>query len=146
MQGHNMTLRLKLSDFIEHKDESLIIDLINDAYKINQYKLHLWYHEGTIKPPSLKSFIIRAEKDLNFRTKITNQSEIGRNEFVWYDIISTSDALLSQFSERYRFQYQYRYDKPVDGIIEGLNQFKETLKFCSTPRSEKPIRKQKRND
>ena len=81
MQGHNMTLRLKLSDFIEHEDESLVIDLINSSYRGNQYKLHLWYSEGTIKPSSLKSFILRAEKDLNFRTKITNQSEIKRNEF-----------------------------------------------------------------
>ena len=28
MLGHNITLRLKLSDFIEHEGEKLIIDLI----------------------------------------------------------------------------------------------------------------------
>ena len=96
----------------------------------------MWYHEGTIKPSSLKSFIIRAEKDLNFRTKITNQSEIGRNEFVWYDIIDEKDK---EVASRTRFTY-------IGDVVNGLNQFEETLRFCLKPKSETPIRKQKRND
>ena len=31
-------------------------------------------------------------------------------------------------------------------IVEEINEFQKTLEFCMKPRSETPIRKQKRND
>ena len=143
MLGHNITLRLKLSDFIEHEGEKLIIDLINSAYKVIHFKLHLWYEEDTIKPKLLKDFVAKYEKELHFRTKITNSSKLNRNEFIWYDILPYSNSV---DSGTWRFKYCYSDVKTFEGLDDGLNQFKSTLEFCSKPKSDRPIRKQKRND
>ena len=128
-------LRLKLTDFIETEIEQEVVNRIDKLHKINSFKLHLWYEEETLKPGQLKKFIETYEKQLHFRTKITNTSEIERADFVWFDVIG-------HFDERQpntRFTY-------VGEILKGLNQFEETLIFCLKPKNERPIRKQKRND
>ena len=43
----------------------------------------------------------------------------------------------------YRFQYKHDCEDREFGVIKGLEQFKKTLKFVT---SEKPPKKQKRND
>ena len=74
---------------------------------------------------------------LHFKTTIKSSKEIERNEFVWYDIIDEKDK---DVAARTRFTY-------IGDVVNGLNQFEETLKFCLKPKNnDTPIRKQKRND
>ena len=47
---HSITARLKLTEFIDTEIESWVIDRVNEIYKIRQFKLHLWYDEGTLQP------------------------------------------------------------------------------------------------
>ena len=132
---HSITLRLKLTEFIETEIEEYVIDKINQVYKISQFKLHLWYDEDEIKSSQIKTFLEKYESSLHFRTKIKPTREIDTNEFIWFDVIPDKS------SENLRARYTY-----MGNVISGLNQFGETLEFCKKPKSEKPIRKQKRND
>ena len=62
--------RLRLTDFIDTIIEDWVIDKINEIYKINQFKLHLWYDEDDLTSTQLKNFIENHEKKLHFRTTI----------------------------------------------------------------------------
>tara|TARA_B100000073_G_scaffold345150_1_gene353516 strand:- start:1066 stop:1473 length:408 start_codon:yes stop_codon:yes gene_type:complete len=132
---HSITARLKLTEFIDTEIEDWVINKINEIYKIHQFKLHLWYDEGELKPKQLKTFVEKYEKELHFKTTITPTSELKGNDTIWFDIIpdNTNIENLSRFT--------FRGD-----IVSGLKQFKSTLEFCKKPKNEKPIRKQKRND
>ena len=132
---HSITLRLKLTEFIETEIEEYVIDKINQVYKINQFKLHLWYDGEEIKSPQIKTFLEKYEKLLHYKTTITPTQEVGTDVFVWFDIVPDKKY------ECKRARYTYTGD-----VISGLNQFGQTLEFCKKPKNEKPIRKQKRND
>ena len=129
-------LRLKMTDFLDTEIESWVINRINEIYKINQLKLHLWYENDEVNQAKIQKFIKMNKQDLNIKTTIKSSKEIERNEFVWYDIIDEKDK---EVASRTRFTY-------VGDVVNGLNQFEETLRFCLKPKSETPIRKQKRND
>ena len=63
----NMSLKLKLSEFIEDKLQKRIIMRIHEIYgSLNcPFKLKLWYDEGEIKPKELKgSSIAKLQKIL----------------------------------------------------------------------------------
>jgi|TARA_A100001391_G_scaffold137919_1_gene96390 hypothetical protein len=135
--GAVVRLRLKMTDFLDTIIESWVINRINEIYKINQFKLHLWYENDEVTPAQIKEFIKKYEKELHFKTTIKSSKEIERNEFVWYDIIDEKDK---DVAARTRFTY-------IGDVVNGLNQFEETLKFCLKPKNnDTPIRKQKRND
>tara|TARA_B100000902_G_C26471482_1_gene510330 strand:- start:68 stop:484 length:417 start_codon:yes stop_codon:yes gene_type:complete len=134
--GAVVRLRLKMTDFYDTVIESWVIKRINEIYKVNQFQLHLWYENDEVTPAQIKDFIKKYEKELHFKTTIKPSKDINRSEFVWYDIIQEKDV---EIASRTRFTY-------IGDIVNGLNQFEKTLKFCIKPRSDTPIRKQKRND
>ena len=134
--GAVVRLRLKMTDFYDTVIESWVIKRINEIYKVNQFQLHLWYENDEVTPAQIKEFIKKYEKELHFKTTIKPSKDIHRNEFVWYDVINEKDV---EIASRTRFTY-------MGDIVNGLNQFEETLKFCMKPKSDIPIRKQKRND
>ena len=111
-------LRLKMTDFLDTEIESWVINRINEIYKIRQFKLHLWYNEGELQPKQLKTFLEKYEKQLHFRTKITPTSELGTNDFIWFDIIP-DEMPISDYT-----RFTFRGD-----IVNGLNQFQDTLNF-----------------
>tara|TARA_B100001113_G_scaffold287169_1_gene242808 strand:+ start:396 stop:797 length:402 start_codon:yes stop_codon:yes gene_type:complete len=132
---HSITVRLKLSEFIDTEIEQYVIDRINEVYKIHQFKLHFWYHEDELKPKQLKTFLEKHEKELHFRTKITPNPDLKTGEFIWFDI--TPESMVEQPNTRFTY---------IGDVISGLNQLQEAVAFCKKPKNEKPIRKQKRND
>ena len=84
---HSITIRLKLTDFIDTDIEDWVINKIDEVYKIHQFKLHLWYNEGEIKPTQLKKFVEKYETQLHFKTKITPTIELSSQDFIWYDVL-----------------------------------------------------------
>ena len=72
----------------------------------------------------------------NFKTIIRTEFFDKPLDFIWYDIISEKDA---EHRSLTRFTY-------MGDIVSGLNQFEKTISFCMKPKSDIPIRKQKRND
>ena len=88
-------------------------------------------------PRLVKGELWRGTKNMNhFRTTIKPTSDLDRNEFIWFDIVPDD----MEYTERSRFCYK-------GDIVNGLNQFKQTLAFCLKPKNnDTPIRKQKRND
>ena len=134
----SLSLRLKLSDFINTDIEQEIMENINSAN--NELgaivSLHLWFEEDEISSKDLKEFLMKWEDKLSFKTVIKQSSNIRPNDFVWFDIIPTNE----QNSSRKRFSYHYN---TRNKILEGLREFYNVTKFTT---SEKPVRKQKRND
>ena len=134
-----VSLRLKLSDFIDTDIEEEVINKINQTnYDLNiVILLYLWYDEGEIDSKTLKKFLMRWENVLQFKTVIKQGSKMRPNEFVFWDIKPESTEL-NKWS---RFSCSY-YDKK--NILKGLDKFYEYTKFIAT--ETKPVKKQKRND
>ena len=133
-----LSLRLKLSDFINTKIESEIMEKINSIHKELHIAvlLHLWFDENELSNKDLKTFLMRWEDKLSFKTVVKQSSDIKSNEFIWFDIIPKG----LPHSSRKRFQFTYRNS---DYILNGLESFYKVAKFTT---SDKPIKKQKRND
>lgn len=130
-----ITVRLKLSDFINTELENTIMDMINQAHiELNaSVILYLWFDEEV---EGLRDFLLRWEPKLAFKTIVKNNSKANFDEFIFYDIV----PLNTPSNSTYRFKYSYVEPKQ---IVDGLKEFYKITKFIT---SEKPIKKQKRND
>ena len=140
-------LRLKLSDFINDPLEHLVVDKIHEIYKVHTFKLQLWYDDNEVTAKDLKSFIEKYESILHYKTTIRPNRENDHAQYTWYNIIHNDDK-----DAKYpcRFQYEHESGWKLGGVLNGLEQFRETLKFITSPKPPKPDhpikRKQKRND
>ena len=133
-----VSLRLKLSDFINTDIEEKVMNIINHAH--NELSivvlLYLWFEDGEIVNKDLKEFLIKWEDKLSFKTVIKQGHEIKFNDFIWFDIVPVSTPSITYK----RFEYKYaEYNK----ILDGLREFYKVTKFTT---SEKPVKRQKRND
>jgi|TARA_B100000524_G_scaffold344219_1_gene241222 hypothetical protein len=133
-----LSLRLKLTDFINTEIESEIMEKINNTHNKLRIAvmLYLWFDEGEINSKDLKEFLIRWEDKLSFKTIVTQGSEIKSNDFIWFDIIPNEKSYFK--NKRFQFTYSFK-----ENILNGLQEFYEVAKFTT---SEKPSKKQKRND
>ena len=148
MNGAIYALRLKLSDFLNDPLEHLVVDKIHEIYKIQNFKLQLWYDDGEVTAKNLKSFIEKYERILHYKTIIRPNRTRDFAQFTWYNIIHNDDKEYPDYV--CRFQYIHESGWRLGGVLDGLEQFKDCLKFVTSPkppRQEKPMkRKQKRND
>ena len=133
-----VSLRLKLSDFINTDIEEKVMNIINHAH--NELSvvvlLYLWFEEGEIVSKDLKKFLIKWEDKLSFKTIVKQSYNIRPNEFIFWDIIP-ADAPSNKWC---RFTYNYVNE---ENIVEGLKKFYEYTKFITT---DIPVKRQKRND
>ena len=129
---------MNLSHFLNKPFEEDVIKKLEDAHNDSvKYYLTLWYEDGSLTPAKLKDFIKRYESRLYFKTNIKVGDALDLSDFIWFDIIDINNA---DKTNRVRFQYTYSSE---DQILNGLDEFHKCAKFCS---SEKPPKKQKRND
>ena len=133
-----LSLRLKLTDFINTENESKVMNKINNIHNELHIAvlLNLWFDEGELDTGDLKNFLMRWEDKLSFKTIVKQGSDIKTNDFIWFDIIPSG----LHYTSNKRFQFTYTN---TNSILNGLQQFYEVSKFTT---SEKPIKKQKRND
>ena len=147
MNGAIYALRLKLSDFINDPLEHLVVDKIHDIYKVHTFKLQLWYDEGEVAAKDLKSFIKKYESILHYKTTIRPNRDADHAQFTWYNIIHGEDK---DVMYPCRFQYEHDNGWKLSGVLNGLEQFRDCLKFVTSPKPPRPDhqvkRKQKRND
>ncbi len=146
MNGAIYALRLKLSDFLNDTLEHLVVEKIHEIYKVHTFKLQLWYDEGEVAAKDLKSFMEKYESLLHYKTTIRPNRERDFAQFTWYNIVHKDDH---DIKYPCRFQYEHNSGWKPGGVLNGLDQFREALKFVTSPkpsRQEKPKRKQKRND
>ena len=147
MNGAIYALRLKLSDFLNDPLESLVVDKIHEIYKIQNFKLQLWYDDGEVTAKDLKSFIEKYERILHYKTTIRPNRDADHAQFTWYNIIHKDDK-----DTKYpcRFQYIHGSGWKLSGVLNGLEEFSGCLKFVTSPKPSRddrpPKRKQKRND
>ena len=129
---------MNLSDFINEPYEKEVIDKLEEIHKDSiAYYLTLWYKDDKISTEDIKRFLIDYESKLHFKTKIKPSDEIHFGDFFWFDI-STKENFSN--SDKFRFQYIYKEKRKV---LNGLDEFHKCAKFCT---SEKPPKRQKRND
>ncbi len=131
-----MRVRMKLSDFIDTEYEDEIMELINNVHKDLQsfILLHLWYNEGdNIK---LKDFLMRWEDKLHFKTVVKEGTNVTSDEFIFFDILPKGEKQ----ADWSRFSYRYENKK---SIVNGLKELYNCVKFIT---SDKPTKRQKRND
>mgnify|MGYP001327151733 CR=1 FL=1 len=133
-----ISLRVKLTDFINTDIEQEVMNKINEAHnKLNTtVLLYLWFEEGEITNKDLKEFLMKWEDKLSYKTIIKQSSTIAAGEFIWFDIMPIG----VNHSNRKRYGYTYR---DTNKILDGLQEFYNIVRFTL---SDKPIRKQKRND
>ena len=147
MSGNIYALRLKLSDFLNDPLESSVIDKIHEIYTIQNFKLQLWYDDGEVTAAGLKSFIEKYERILHYKTTIRPNRDADLAQYTWYNIVHGEDM-----DEKYpcRFQYAHESGWKVGGILKGLEEFSDCLKFVTSEKPSRddrpPKRKQKRND
>ena len=132
-----VTLRMYLPDFM--KNFNINVEELEKVYDRNMAPttLHLWYDEGDDMDLNvLKEFIKNLEARQHLKTIIKSSFTNKFSEFIWFDIVPANIP----HSDRSRFRYQYvNYNK----ILDGLQEFYNVTKFTT---SDKPARKQKRND
>ena len=131
-----MRVRLKLSDFIDTEYEDGVMNSISKVHSDLQslILLHLWYDEGdNIK---LKNFLMKWEDKLHFKTIVKEGTNVTSDEFIFFDILPIEEKQ-EVWS---RFTYQYG-DKA--NIVNGLKELYDCVKFIT---SDKPTKRQKRND
>ena len=133
-----LSLRLKLTDFINTEIESKVMNKIDNIHNELHIAvlLNLWFDEDELDTGDLKNFLMRWEDKLSFKTIVKQGSDIKTNDFIWFDIIPSG---LTYYSNK-RFQFTY---SNTNSILNGLEEFYNVAKFTT---SEKPIKKQKRND
>jgi hypothetical protein len=147
MNGAIYALRLKLSDFINDPLEHLVVDKIHEIYKVHTFKLQLWYDDNEVTAKDLKSFIEKYESILHYKTTIRPNRDNDHAQFTWYNIVHNEDK-----DEKYPCRFQYEHDNgwKLSGVLKGLEQFRDCLKFVTSPKPPRPDhqvkRKQKRND
>ena len=133
-----ISLRVKLSDFINTDIEQEVIKKINNVHNELHITvlLYLWFEEDEINSKDLKEFLMKWEDTLSFKTVVKSGHDISFSEFIWFDIVPVNIPT----SSRNRFRYQYvSYNK----ILDGLQEFYNVAKFTT---SDKPEKRQKRND
>ena len=133
-----VNVRMNLFHFLNKPHEKDIIDklsVISDDSIV--FYLRLWYKDGDISTKDLKEFLLKYESSLHFKTNIRVGNNLKPGDFAWFNIIDNDNA---GKLDRVRFEYIY-YNE--EGILKGLDEFLKCAKFC---RSEKPPKRQKRND
>ena len=138
MMMSKISLRLKLSDFINSDIEEEVMEKINIVHsKLHTtVLLYLWFEEDEINSKDLKEFLMRWEDKLTFKTVVKQGFYINTSEFIWFDVIPIN----TPSSPHKRFEYQY---SESNKILDGLQEFYNVAKFTT---SEKPAKRQKRND
>ena len=133
-----ISLRLKLSDFINTDIEQEVMNKVNAAHTELSVTvlLYLWFEKDEVSNRDLKDFLMRWEDKLTFKTVVKQGHKLMINDYIFFDIIpvGTPDTVSKRFS--------YGYIN-TDKILDGLQEFYNVVKFTT---SEKPIKKQKRND
>jgi hypothetical protein len=132
-----ITVRMKLSDFINTDKEEHIMRMINKTHEDWRATifLHLWYENDEVGPQEVNEFLTRHQNLLSFKTLIRTNSDLNSDEFIFFDILPNTVK-----NSKYRFSYVY--DHPKD-IGKGLDTLYDCVKFIT---SDKPYKKQKRND
>ena len=138
MMMPKVSLRLKLSDFINTDIEQEVIKKINNVHNElhTTVLLYLWFEEDEINSKDLKEFLMRWEDKLTFKTVVKQGFYINTSEFIWFDVIPIN----TPSSPHKRFEYHY---SESNKILDGLQEFYNVAKFTT---SEKPAKRQKRND
>ena len=133
-----ISLRVKLSDFINTDIEQEVMNKINVAHIELSVTvlLYLWFEEGEVSNKDLKDFLIRWEDKLSFKTIVKQGNKLNLSDFIFFDIIPNT----VQDSTTKRFSYKYFNNNK---ILNGIEEFYNVVKFTT---SDKPVKQQKRND
>ena len=80
-----ISLRVKLSDFINTDIEQEVMNKINDAHTEFRITvlLYLWFEEGELSNKDLKDFLMRWEDKLTFKTVVKQGHKLMLNDYIF---------------------------------------------------------------
>ena len=133
-----ISLRLKLSDFINSDIEEAVMNKVNNIHSELHVivSLYLWFEDDEITSKDLKDFLMRWEDKLHFKTVVKEGTNVTSDEFIFFDILPKGEKQ----ADWSRFSYRYENKK---SIVNGLKELYNCVKFIT---SDKPTKRQKRND
>ena len=101
-----VSLRLKLSDFINTDIEEKVMNIVNHAHTELSVTvlLYLWFEEGEVTNKDLKEFLMRWEDKLTFKTVVKQGNKLRSNDYIFFDIKPTNVSDRGVFK---RFTYNY---------------------------------------
>ena len=113
-----ISLRLKLSDFINTDIEETVMDKINHIHRELHVTvlLYLWFEEDEITGTDLKEFLMRWEDKLTFKTVVKQTHKLHTKDFIFFDIIpmQVSDSDIEKLVTK-------EFDFRPNAIIKKLN-------------------------
>ena len=145
----NPNIRLYLPDVLSCENKEEVLEYLTQiSNTIRSAKLFFWYHEPDLTQKQVKEFIEdwESRKHSNFKTIVRPYYFDNQNDFIWYDLIS--HKMINSLTPRATgikneyVRFTWRYGEP-NSILKGLKEFKVIYDFVS---SEKPTKRQKRND
>ena len=82
-----VSLRLKLSDYINTDIEEKVMNIVNHAHtELNvTVLLYLWFEEGELSNKDLKEFLMRWEDKLSFKTVVKQGHQLQINDYIFFD-------------------------------------------------------------
>ena len=133
-----VSLRLKLTDFINTKIENEVMESIIKYHNLIPVpvKLKLWYEKSEFDHIDVMKFLETWQNKLEYKTSIRADHKQGMDDFTWFNVISKED-----YDPKYKSQFWNIYSTPF-GLINSINKFGELALFYTQP----PQRPQKRND
>ena len=134
-----VSLRLKLSDFINTDIEEKVMNIVNHAHTELSVTilLYLWFEKDEVSNKDLKDFLMRWEDKLSFKTIIKQGHQLQFNDYIFFDILPMNTPKSPTWK---RFTYNYT---DANKVLDGLKEFYKVTKFTT---SDKPVKRQKRND
>ena len=96
-----ISLRLKLSDFINTDMEEAVMNKVNGIHSELSVTvlLYLWFEEDEITSKDLKDFLMRWEDKLTFKTIVKQGHQLQFNDYIFFDIIPVgiSESISKRF-------------------------------------------------
>ena len=123
-----VSLRLKLSDFINTDIEEEVMNKVNHAHTELSVTvlLYLWFEEGEVTNKELKDFLMRWEEKLSFKTVVKQGHQLHINEYIFFDIIP-NNIIKNDITKR----FSYGYNTSAK-ILDGIREFYNVTKFTTT--------------
>ena len=139
------TLRVYLTDFVGTDKEDEVIEKITKyGNEVNNMVLFFWFDQEKDKV-DMARFVKKWDRipHNNFKTIIRPQFFDLFSDFIWYDILP-KEYVIKLGKDPVYTRFSWRYANGIDGVLQGLDNFKSVWDF--TVSDKPPKRKQKRND
>ena len=118
------TIRLKLSDFIQTKIESEVVESLKKIQNYSGVHIILWYNNTDINTKDVEKFKTTYQ-DMFLKDNIYIYNHNGNRDFIWYDISNRGDC---HENDNHKFRSYYSVNTE---ILNCLTQVSNYVRFAN---------------